>query len=87
MRGFSIQLNQEPRSTYEFGFTQGKLREASRYSFALFEPINTGILRPPRRTQNDRTWHFPLRMTNNTYETPIGDASPFHNELGILPNA
>jgi hypothetical protein len=26
-------------------------------------------------------------MTNNTYETPIGDASPFHNELGILPNA
>jgi len=32
---------------------------------ALFELTNAGIL---RFAQNDRRWHFALRMTNNLYE-------------------
>jgi hypothetical protein len=39
--------------------------EESRHFFALIELSNAGIL---RFAQNDRGWHFPLRMTNNPYE-------------------
>ena len=45
----------------------------------LIELSTAGILRPPRRTQNDTGRGYPLRMTDDAYKTLSAGRLPAHS--------
>jgi hypothetical protein len=51
----------------------------------LIELSTAGILRPPRRTQNDRRWRFRLRMTNDPDDSRVLRGVQWHITGAIRP--